>query len=319
MSPRPVDGRLLQPPGVPADGRGLRPPEVVDAIGVDADLAPARVVGRLLQLPLRRGAAGATGIVASPLKDHLRRGRPNLSRALGEVLDQRPGDAGDVGLAVLVDRLPAHAEGAGQLGPEGQLVDGAGRLQHLGAPHELAAVEGPPLPVVTERPVGDQDVGVQLRIALAARAVEVGAGDEAAAVDLLDAVGSTAGVAGVALDVGQARLHGGGFGGLDLAGDLRRRQRPQETHRLGRREGHAEAGDPVLAHPLAKRFTGDGVLAVEDDPVDVVHLDLGARTEADVLQAGAHPATRPLTLAAEVVLHAAVTPGHVVEVADGLR
>jgi hypothetical protein len=51
--------------------------------------------------------------------------------------------------------------------------------------------------------------------------VEVGAGDEAAAVDLLDAVASPAGVAGVALDVGQARLYGGSLGGLDLAGHLR--------------------------------------------------------------------------------------------------
>jgi hypothetical protein len=91
------------------------------------------------------------------------------------VLDHAARDALEVSAPVL-DGLPAQPEFPRQLGPEGGLVEVAGRL---GVPIQLAAVERRPAAIRRPRGVGDDHVRVQQRVAGARGPVPEGRGDEA--------------------------------------------------------------------------------------------------------------------------------------------
>ena len=95
-------------------------------------------------------------------------------------------EALDLGDA-LADFLPLHAEAMGQLITQVGLIDiaGGGRLVI-----DRRVVETGPATVRSLGRVGDQDVGVELRVAVARGAVAVGGGEEALALDELLASGA---------------------------------------------------------------------------------------------------------------------------------
>ncbi len=107
----------------------------------------------------------------------------------------------DLGHAL--DRLgPAHAEAGRQLVAQVGLVEVAGG-QAVGAQDRLA-VEGSPRAVGRAGQVGDDHVGVEVRVLGAAGAVPEGGGDEALAVLADRAAAAAAHHAGLGLEVGRA-------------------------------------------------------------------------------------------------------------------
>ena len=98
----------------------------------------------------------------------------DLRASLGERRQDLGGDAGDLDQA-LAGRPPVDAELLGELVGEGGAEHRAGGV--LG-PVEALRVEGGPASVGAAGDVGDQDVGVQVRVAGAAGAVPERGGDE---------------------------------------------------------------------------------------------------------------------------------------------
>ncbi len=147
-------------------------------------------------------------------------------------------EALDLGDAV-GDLLPADAEAAGQLVAQVGLVDVAGRF---GVFVDRRVVEPGPA-ALGEGGVGDQDVGVELRVAGAGGSVRVAGGQEARAVDELAASCSASGPAGLPLQVVERGFHGGAVGLFDLAADRRAPERPGQRDRLRSGEGEIEARD----------------------------------------------------------------------------
>src|SRR3954470_13504314 len=110
------------------------------------------------------------------------------------------GDALDVGDAV-VHRSPLDAELAGERAPECRLVNVPGGL---GLVEDRPAVERCPQPILTLGQIGDEHMGVDLRVAGPAGAVLEGRADQpAAALDQVPAA-SAAHLARVRLEVAHA-------------------------------------------------------------------------------------------------------------------
>ena len=97
--------------------------------------------------------------------------------------------------------------------------------------------------------VGDDEVGVQVGVAGAGVAVVERGGDESGDRDLPDAALADPGERDLALEHRERRADRGVVGRLDLAGDLRRGERPQRGDRLHRAEGQVVPGDGDLRRP----------------------------------------------------------------------
>ncbi|MFN8160586.1 MAG: hypothetical protein U0R52_06010 [Solirubrobacterales bacterium] len=204
--------------------------------------------------------------------------REDLRPAAGEVLDHRPGDPLDVGVAVS-GRAPIDPELAGQLGPQLGLEDVAGGL---GVPIDRRAAlrrgQGEPAPVaLCPGQVGNQDVGVEGRVAGAAHPVAEGHRDEAPpGLDRL-AAASSLHEAGLGLEVGDAGGDGAVVGGEESLPGLLRAEGVDQRDRL--RRGEADVvGEHRLLGALAPLGVGEaagrgaaqehrvtcGVVALED-------------------------------------------------------
>lgn len=159
--------------------------------------------------------------------------------------------------------------------------------------------------------VGDQDVGMELRVAVSRGAVDIGGGEVAVARDELRAASSPAGPARLALHIGKGGADGFSVGGLDLCRRLSSPEAPEQRDRLGSREGEIEAGDRAVgrhpAHPH-EQLAVDRVSASEHRD-ELILADLPVETEAS--GGVADPLARLLALAGVVVLGAF---GHLVEV-----
>ena len=106
------------------------------------------------------------------------------------------GDADDLGAAV-ADRGPLDAQVVDEFGAQLGLVE---KACGAGMQEEVSGVEGAP-PVVAAGGVGDEDVGVQVRVAGAAGAMAKRRRDEPVAANLVDAVGSAARPTGLGFEV----------------------------------------------------------------------------------------------------------------------
>jgi hypothetical protein len=227
-----VELELLRP------RRPLGPP----AVGVDAVvLRIAGAVGGDLGRP---GAADAAD----------REGLLDLRPAAREVLDHRPLDPLDVGVAV-AGRAPLDPQLAHELGPELGLEDVAGGLGVL--------IEGGAAPGGGEREpgavargfgqVGDEDVGVEGGVAGTAHAMAEGHGDEAGAG--LDHLAAAAALheAGLALEVADPGGDGAVVGGEDRLAGLRVAEGVDQRDRLGGGEADvvASTGCLVRSRPAA--------------------------------------------------------------------
>ena len=147
-------------------------------------------------------------------------------------------------------------------------------------------------------------MGVQLRVAVARGAVQVGGGEVALALDEFRASRTAPGPAGFSLHVAEGGLDGFPVGGLDLRGHLGAAEAPEQRDRLRSREGEVEAGDRALgrhaAHP-DQRLAVDRVAAGQHRD-ELVLADLAF--EAEARGGVADPLARLLALAGVVVLGA---------------
>ena len=221
-------------------------------------------------------------------------------------------EALDLGDAV-GDLLPADAEPAGQLPPQVRLVDVAGGLRVV---VDRRVVEPGPAAVRPTGRVGDEDVGVELGVAGAGGAVEVGGGEEAVAPDEFVAAVAAPGPAGLALHVVERGGDGGAVGGGDLGPGALAAERPGERDRLRRREGEVEAGDRAAPGDVAEaeRLAGRRVAAGQHRG-QALGVDLAV--EAQVDGGGAGPVALGLTAAGVVVLGAFGDPFGVVALLAG--
>jgi hypothetical protein len=174
-----------------------------DGIAVQANLLgfglPALAQVSKLKPRLLAFASGERGDLTSARGGTLP-GRLEYFRAPGrERLQPLVLEALDLGDA-LPDRLPLDSERPGQLVAKVRLIDVAGGL---GVFVDRGVVEAGPFAVWALGRVGDQDMGVELRIAVARGAVRVGDGDESAAFDEDGTAFAPAGQAGVGLHVFQ--------------------------------------------------------------------------------------------------------------------
>lgn len=212
--------------GVEAERGGAIAPCSGERVGVDgAVLRAAGGEGRLL--------AGARRRVAGLGEEVL-----DLVAPLAELVDHRLRDAGDVRHA-FDHRSPLDAEAVAEQVAEVRLVEVAAgqRVVKQGPGIEAAPAVGD-----GEREVGDDDVGVQERVAGAAAAVVEGGGDEPGGLDPLAAVPGDDDlvlvVADDLVDRFPVRLPDGGPAvGVG--------ERPQDADALRRAEGVVEARSPL--------------------------------------------------------------------------
>jgi hypothetical protein len=239
----------------------------------------------------------------------------DFGAAAREVLDRRPRDPLDVGVAV-AGQAPLHAELAGELGPELGLEDVAGglgvqiegRAPHGGGEREPAAVALGP------GQVGDEDVGVEGGVAGPRHAVAEGHRDEALApLDLL-AAPAALNEAGLGLEVADAGGDGAVVGPEDLLADPLVAEGVDQQDRLPRGEADV-VGEHRLLGALAPGGVGEGagrraahqhpagagVAALEDGGVGGA---VDAALEAELLGLLAEPLTRGLAGLRVVVLGA---------------
>ncbi len=213
-----LDGPVVEP-----EGGGPLLPGVGERVGIDrAVLRPAGGEGGLLA-GAGRGVAG--------LGEHLL----DLVAPLAELVDDRLGDAGDIRHAV-DDGSPLDAEAAGEEVAEVGLVEVAAGG---GVVEERPGVEGAPGVGDGVGEVGDDDVGVQERVAGPAGAVVEGGGDEA---EGLDALAPVPGDDDLALVVADDLVDGLPVGLADGGPPLRVGEGPEDADALGRAEGVVEAG-----------------------------------------------------------------------------
>jgi hypothetical protein len=221
-------------------------------------------------------------------------------------------EALDLGDAV-GDVLPKDAEPAGQLPPQVGLVDVAGGLRVV---VDRRGVEPGPAAVRPSGRVGDEDVGVELRVAGAGGAVQVGGGEEAVAPDEFAAAVAAPGPAGLALHVVERGGDRCPMDPGDLGAGALAAERPGERHRLRCREGEVEAGDGAATGDVAQaeRITARRVAAGQHrrKPLGV---DLAAQAQVD--SGGAEPVALGLTAAGVVVLGAFGDPLGVVALLAG--
>lgn len=210
------------------------------------------------------------------------------------------GEARDLGDA-FAGRLPFDAQAATELVAKMGLVDVGGGL---GVVVDRRVVEARPAAVRSLRRVSDQDVGVQLRIAVARGAVEVASRQVAVALDELRAAHAPAGPARLALHVVEGGSYRLAVGGFDLDGGYGPAKAPQQGDGLGSREGEIEAGDRAAgrnaAHP-DQRLPIGGV-AASQHRFELCGLDFAG--EGQVLGGIAEPFPGDLALAGVVVLSA---------------
>lgn len=139
------------------------------------------------------------------------------------------GEARDLGDA-LAGRLPFDAQATGQLVSQMGLVDVAGGR---GVVVDSRVVEASPLSFGPGC-VGEEHMGVQLRIAVARGAVAVGGGEVALALEELRASSPASGPARLALHVVEGGSYRFAVGGLDFERGDGTTQAPQQGDRLGR-------------------------------------------------------------------------------------
>ena len=256
---------------------------------------------RVQRRDLRRLGGGLTAL-GEPGQD--------LTPALGEVLDHRTWDAGDVGGAV-DHRGPGDAEPAGELITQMGLVEVAGGL---GLPIQLPAIQRAPAPVVRRAGgVGDQHMGVQQRIGGPRRAVPECRPDKPLPSDLLGPAGPAAGPARRPLQVAERRLDGGVVGTAGLVGDLVVAEPVEQRHRLGGAEGQVEPGH----RPLHLREQPRPVFRVLADEDGGELLAGHPPRQAERLDPGAEPDAGGLAAAEVVVLHPGRDGGQVVALRAG--
>ena len=147
--------------------------------------------------------------------------------------------------------------------------------------------------------MGDQHVGVQVRVASPAAAVLEGGSDEA--VRLYDRRSTMAApdAAGEVLQGMEGSPDRFVVGGADLGGDLRRAEGIEQRHRLRGEEGGVVADDPrrLVGQPCPRRR----ITAVEDG---IERLGVQFTREAEQLGAPAHAPPRQLPDAGVVLVEA---------------
>ncbi len=153
---------------------------------------------------------------------HERPSRPR-SRAVGSrTTEHRSRDPVDVGEPV-DDRAPGDAEPGGELGAEVGFVEVSGGL---GLEVEVPGVERTPPAIGAAGRVGDQDVGVEVRVTGPARAVPEPGGDEPAAAQGHDPVRAPPRPARLRLQIAERRVDAGLVGGAGLSAGLACRRAP---------------------------------------------------------------------------------------------
>ena len=222
--PGPVE-QTADPLRAQAEAGGALAPLGHELLGRDpVVLAPARVErGDLRRSGARRAAALEL--------------RLDVGAAAAERAERFRRHAGDVRDPV-ADRAPLDAQLARELGAQPSLVEVAGGL---GVRVEPAAVERRPAPIGAEREVGDEHVGVQLRVAGARGAMHERRGDQPSPGDAVDARGSAPRDRGLALDVAESVLNRPVVRGADRSAHAVIADAEQHAHALGRRERQIEA------------------------------------------------------------------------------
>ena len=154
--------------------------------------------------------------------------------------------------------LELHAHATGQKVVQGRVVAGRDRLVHL---MDRTGIQRQPAPVGGLDLVGQQHVGVQVRVP--ASGVEVGelSRDDAARLNLLDAARSDPGVDRVVLGPCQGFGHGFVMQGGHLGGSLLIGERPQDADTFHRGEREVEPGDRLLDLVAFTVDPGDDILA----------------------------------------------------------
>ena len=222
--PRPVE-QTADPLRAQAEAGGALAPLGHELLGRDpVVLAPARVErGDLRRSGARRAAALELGL--------------DVGAAAAERAERLRRHAGDVRDPV-ADRAPLDAQLARELGAQPSLVEVAGGL---GVRVQPAAVERRPAPIRAEREVGDEHVGVQLRVAGARGAMHERRGDQPSPGDAVDARGSAPRDRGLALDVAERVLNRPVVRGADRSAHAVIADAEQHADALGRRERQIEA------------------------------------------------------------------------------
>ena len=174
--------------------------------------------------------------------------------------------------------VPLHPQARGQ-GVHEVVVVGLAQGD-LGGHERATGVQGAPAPVGALDPVGDHEVGVQVRVSLAGVPVVERRRDDAARLCLDDSPGALAGADGVGLHHGHDVIDRVVVSGLDLLAHAGIPQRPQNRHGLGWGEGEVEA-----VHRL-------GLVGARDLPLDLLDARcalIGAQVSAQVGGERAHP------------------------------
>ena len=177
---------------------------------------------------------------------------PSLLPPAGEHSAYVFGDAGDLGHAA-PRRLPADTERPGQFGTELRLVEKPGRAL---VSVEVPAVQGSPTPVPSSGEVGDQNVGVQLRVAGSAGAVPERSCDEPVGSGMVDAVASAASPTRLPLQVPDRRCDRCLVRGHYRSAGLPAAEGVEQRDRLGRRERQVEPGYSTVGGGQAFTLTG---------------------------------------------------------------
>lgn len=202
---------------VPGLGR-LGSPPLVEARG-----------GLAVVLGLAGGQGGGLGGMGAAVAVGGQLG-PDLHAAAGEQGDQTGVDPRQISLPLGTDRPPFHPKPIGQIMPQHRLVEGA-RGQTLSV--QATGVQGGPPAIDPLDGVGDQDVGVELRVSVAGRPVPERRAHQPAAVDLLRAVPAPSSVSGVDVKVGQGCGHGRLVRTHDLKAGGGVTEGPEQAHPFG--------------------------------------------------------------------------------------
>ena len=174
--------------------------------------------------------------------------------------------------------VPLHSQARGQ-GVHEVVVVGLAQ-GYLGGHERATGVQGAPGPVGALDPVGDHEVGVQVRVSLAGVPVVESRGHDAARLCLDDASGALAGADGVGLHHGHDVLDRVVVSGLDLLAHAGIPERPHHRHALGWGEGEVEAVHSAV------------LVGARDLPLDLLDARcalIGAQVSAQVGGERAHP------------------------------
>ncbi len=152
---------------------------------------------------------------------------------------------GQFGDAVL-DRSELQPQRLRQALPDLGLIEKACRSS-VGV--EEASVQGSPAAVAALSQVGDEDVGMELRVKRPRGAMSKAGSDEAGRLNLRLAAGSAPAPSGLFLQVTDGLFDRLFMGLADLFRDLRRAERPEQADRLGCAEGGVPAGYAAWSCP----------------------------------------------------------------------